>query len=123
MEGTLQDGMIRPDRAVDLDENQMENFLLRFDLVIVDCWVGWCKHSKNMAPLFESLAQEMAGMAVFGRLDAQENHHVPVKYGVKATPTFLIFKKGHLMERLVGEMGKPELERSVRRYLEEKPAP
>jgi len=119
----LQDGVMRPDKAVNLDENEMESFLRKFDLVIVDCWVGWCKHSRRMAPLFESLAQEMAGVAVFGRLDARENYHVPVKYQITATPTFLIFKRGNLVERLVGEIGKTELDRSIRRYLDEKPAP
>jgi len=114
---------MRPERAVDLDENEMERFVRNFDLVIVDCWVGWCKHSKKMDPLFDSLAKEMAGKAVFGRLDAQENFHVPVKYRVTATPTFLIFKKGSLVERLVGEISKTELDLSIRRYVDERPVP
>jgi len=122
MEGALQDSTMRPERAVDLDENEMERFVRNFDLVIVDCWVGWCKHSKKMDPLFDSLAKEMAGQAVFGRLDAQENFHVPVKYRVTATPTFLIFKKGSLVERLVGEVSKTELDQSIRRYVDERPA-
>jgi len=123
MEGALQDSTMRPERAVDLDENQMERFVRNFDLVVVDCWVGWCKHSKKMEPLFESLAREMSGIAAFGRLDAQENFHVPVKYRVMATPTFLIFKKGQLVEKLVGEISKDELNRNIRRYVDEVPAP
>jgi thioredoxin 1 len=123
MEGALQDSTMRTERAVDLDENEMERFVRNFDLVIVDCWVGWCKHSKKMDPLFDSLAKEMAGKAVFGRLDAQENFHVPVKYRVTATPTFLIFKKGSLVERLVGEISKTELDQSIRRYVDERPVP
>src|SRR5512137_2003360 len=123
MEGTLQEATIRPDKAVDLNESEMEHFVRKFDLVVVDCWVGWCKHSKKMDPLFESLAKEMASKAVFGRLDAQENFHVPVKYRVTATPTFLIFKKGNLVERLVGEVSKTELDQSINRYVDERPAP
>jgi hypothetical protein len=34
---------------------------------------------------------------------------------VTATPTFLIFKKGRLVERLVGEMSRNELDRNIRR--------
>jgi len=34
---------------------------------------------------------------------------------VTATPTFLILKKGRLVERLVGEMSRNELDRNIRR--------
>lgn len=100
----------------------MERFLRSYDLVVVDCWVGWCKHSRKMSPLFEALAKELAGKAAFGKLDAQENFHVPVKYRVHATPTFLIFKGGQLVETLVGEMSRDELDRSIRRHMDG-PAP
>jgi thioredoxin-related protein len=46
---------------------------------------------------------------------------VPVKYEVTVTPTFLIFKKGRLVEKLVGEMSRNELDRNIRRYVDESP--
>jgi thioredoxin-like negative regulator of GroEL len=77
IEGTLQGIKAWPERAVDLSEDEMKSFLHRYDLVMVDCWVGWCKHSKKMVPLFEGLTKELAGMAAFGKLDAQRTSMCP----------------------------------------------
>jgi thioredoxin 1 len=107
-----------PDQALDLSAEKIDDFLRRFNVVVIDCWVGWCKHSKHMVPIFDSLARDLTGKAVFGKVDAQEVFHFPVKYKVRATPTFLIFKKGELVDRLVGEQSREELEHAVRRHLD-----
>ena len=107
-----------PETALDLSAYDIDSVLHSFNLVIIDCWVGWCKHSKRMLPIFESLAKEMVGKAVFGTVDAQMDYHFPVQYKINATPTFLIFKKGQLVDRLVGVQSREELEHAVRRHLE-----
>ena len=107
-----------PEQALDLNGESIDVVLRRFSVVVIDCWVGWCKHSKRMMPIFESLARDMTGKAVFGKVDAQEVFHFPVQYKVRATPTFLIFKKGELVDRLVGEQSREELEHAVRRHLD-----
>lgn len=107
-----------PTMALDLSEDELEDLLHKNDLVVVDCWVGWCKHSNRMTPIFDLLAKEMSGKAVFGKVDAQRHYHVPVKFKVKATPTFLIFRRGELVDRLVGEMSREELAQAVLRQLD-----
>jgi thioredoxin 1 len=107
-----------PETALDLSAYEIDRVLGRFSMVIIDCWVGWCKHSKRMMPVFESLAKDMVGKVVFGKVDAQIDYHFPVQYRVNATPTFLIFKKGQLVDRLVGEQSREELEHAVRRQLD-----
>jgi thioredoxin 1 len=107
-----------PEEALDLNADNIDTYLRRFNVVVIDCWVGWCKHSKRMMPIFDSLARDMTGKAVFGKVDAQEVNHFPVKYRVRATPTFLIFKKGELVDRLVGEQSREELEHAVRRHMD-----
>lgn len=107
-----------PTMALDLSEDELEDLLRKNDLVVVDCWVGWCKHSIRMTPIFDLLAKEMSGKAVFGKVDAQRHYHVPVKFKVRATPTFLIFRRGELVDRLVGEMSREELTQGVLRQLD-----
>ncbi|MDD1747019.1 MAG: thioredoxin family protein [Methanomassiliicoccales archaeon] len=105
-----------PEKAMDLSEVDVDGVLHRFDLVVIDCWVGWCKHSKRMLPIYEGLAADMAGKAYFGKVDAQVDYHFPVQYRIRATPTFLIFKKGVLVDRLIGELSREDLEHAVRRH-------
>jgi thioredoxin 1 len=107
-----------PERALDLSADDIEGVLHRFNVVVIDCWVGWCKHSKRMLPIFEAMAKDMTGKVVFGKVDAQLDFHFPVQYKVKATPTFLIFKKGELVDRLIGEQSREELEHALRRQLD-----
>lgn len=112
-----------PERAMDLGEQGLESLLHSYDLVVIHCWVARCKYSKRMMPVFDGLAKEFVGKAVFGKIDAQEQYHIPVKYKVNATPTFLIFKKGRLVDRLVGEMGREELALAVKRQFDVEYAP
>jgi len=107
-----------PDKVMDLSEVDIDDVLHHYGLVIIDCWVGWCKHSKRMLPIYEGLARELVGKAYFGKVDAQVDHHFPVQYKIRATPTFLIFKRGELVDRLIGEQSKDELEHAVRRQLD-----
>lgn len=107
-----------PDKVMDLSEADIDGVLHRYDLVVIDCWVGWCKHSKRMVPIYDSLARDLVGKAYFGAVDAQVDIHFPVQFRVRATPTFLIFKRGELVDKLVGEQSKEELEHAVRRRLD-----
>lgn len=107
-----------PEGALDLSMDDIAIVLHRFNVVIIDCWVGWCKHSKRMLPIFDGLAKDLTGKAVFGKVDAQVDIHFPVQYKIKATPTFLIFKKGELVDRLIGEQSKEELEHAVMRQMD-----
>ncbi|MCU0861109.1 MAG: thioredoxin family protein [Methanomassiliicoccales archaeon] len=113
-----QGAMAPPERAVDLSEDELEAFLHHYDLVVVDCWLDTCKHSRRMLPVFETVARDNSARAAFGRVDVRRHYHVPVKFEVKATPTILFFRRGRLVDSLVGEMSKEELEVAVRHQLD-----
>jgi len=114
----IQESLSWPEKAKDFTEAELMDAVRKYDLVIVDCWIARCKYSIKMGPIFDALAKEISGKAAFGKVDLQQNHHVPVKYRIKATPTFLIFKKGELVERIVGETSKDELARIIIGHLD-----
>jgi thioredoxin 1 len=107
-----------PEGALNLRADDIEALLHHFNVVIIDCWVGCCKHSRRMLPIFDGLAKELIGKVVFGKVDALVDYHFPVQYKIKATPTFLIFKKGEIVDRLIGEQSREELEHAVMRQLD-----
>ncbi len=108
----------RPAGSIEVDEDQMSAMLSKFHTVIIDCWAPWCGHSRKMNSIFDEVARELKEVAVFARVNAAENHHVPVKYDVKATPTFMIFRDGQIIGRLVGEMTKSDLMARLALYAE-----
>ncbi|MEM2320800.1 MAG: thioredoxin [Candidatus Bathyarchaeia archaeon] len=87
-------------------------------LVVIDCWAPWCAPCRAMTPIINDLAKEYAGKILFGKLNVDENPRVPAEYQVMSIPTFLIFKDGVLVERIVGAMPKKILEQKFIRYIE-----
>ena len=70
--------------------------------VLVDAWAAWCGPCRMIAPTIEQLAAESAGRWVVGKLDVDRNPATAQRYGISSIPTLLIFKRGELVEQLVG---------------------
>jgi len=77
--------------------------------VLVDFWAEWCGPCKEIAPLLEGLATDMAGKLTVAKLNVDENPSTPMKYGVRGIPTLLIFKGGQVASQKVGSLPKGKL--------------
>jgi thioredoxin 1 len=105
--------------AVDLSEEEFNHFVVTHNAAVVVCWVDWCKHSRRLLPVVDETAREMAGKVAFGKVNAQQNTHFPVRFRVKATPTSLVFREGVLVGSVVGDMEKEELLKRIDAFLSE----
>jgi thioredoxin 1 len=66
-----------------------------------------------IAPIVEDIAGEYAGKLKVLKLDVDENSGVAAKYSVMSIPTLGIFRKGELIERIVGYMPKEQLKKRI----------
>ncbi|MBI4257587.1 MAG: thioredoxin [Thaumarchaeota archaeon] len=85
--------------------------------VVVDFWAEWCGPCRYMHPIFEYLASKYAGKVVFGRLNVDENQEIAARYEVFSIPTFVIFKSGAQLDRVIGAVGEKGLESFVSGYM------
>ncbi|MGH3051074.1 MAG: thioredoxin family protein, partial [Gaiellaceae bacterium] len=76
--------------------------------VVVDFWAAWCPPCRAMTPVLEELALEHPELA-FVALDADANSQTVIEQGVLSMPTFLLFKGGAEVARLVGSRPKRRL--------------
>lgn len=74
--------------------------------VLVDFWAAWCGPCKIIAPIIDEIANELEGKVKVCKLNVDENPITPGKYGIRAIPTLIIFKKGEPVEVIVGAVSK-----------------
>lgn len=82
--------------------------------VLVDFWASWCGPCKMLAPIVEELAQEYADKAVkISKLEVDSNESTPAQYQIMSVPTLLIFKKGEVVQQMIGMQTKADLKAAL----------
>jgi len=104
--------------AAQIQDSKFDELLTYEGPVIVDCTASWCGPCRAISPLIDKLAEEYQGRAKVVKLDIEENKETPKKYGVRSIPAVLIFKKGELVEHLVGAQTYEKFSGEVDKYLE-----
>ena len=85
--------------------------------VLVDFWAEWCGPCRLVGPILEEFVPLYAGKLKIGKLNVDENQDAPTKFGVMNIPTMILFKNGKEAERIVGAMGKQDLQKKLDRAL------
>ena len=71
--------------------------------VALDCYATWCGPCKMVAPKFESMSDEASLAAVnFIKIDVDECEDFAEGLKIEAMPTFIFFKGGVEVNRVVG---------------------
>jgi thioredoxin 1 len=84
--------------------------------VVVDFWAAWCPPCRLMNPVISELALEHPELA-FVTLDADANQQTVIEHGVLSMPTFLVFRDGREVARLVGSRPRRRLEAELEEAL------
>ena len=81
--------------TVEITKDNFEEVVLKNDLpVLVDFWATWCGPCKMIGPIVEELSEELAGKAVFGKLNVDNQPELAMQFQVMSIPTLLLFKNG-----------------------------
>ena len=80
--------------------------------VVVDFWAAWCPPCRLMNPVIAELALEHPELS-FVTIDADANHQTVIGNGVMSMPTFLVFRDGREVARLVGSRPKRRMAQEI----------
>ena len=74
--------------------------------VLVDFFAEWCGPCKSMHPVFESLDKHYPNVK-FARVNVDENQNISIKFAIQSIPTFIMFKSGKIVDKMMGAVGAP----------------
>jgi thioredoxin 1 len=77
--------------------------------VLVDFYTPHCAPCRTMMPTLSELAQELDGRAKIVKVNASDMPDLANEHKVMAVPTFLVFRSGEVVHRLVGAKSKRQL--------------
>jgi putative thioredoxin len=86
--------------------------------VLCDCWAAWCQPCRMLAPLVERTALAYAGRAEVVKIDTDAEAELAARFGVRSLPTLALFRRGELVEALVGMQPESALAALIERHLE-----
>ena len=93
--------------ALQVTDASFESEVLQSDkLTVVDFWAEWCGPCKMMNPVLDELSKELEGRVVIAKLNVDENPGIPTNLMIRGIPTFVMFKGGKEVGRIVGAQSK-----------------
>ena len=91
---------------IDLNDSNFEQTVSDDNPTLVDFWAEWCGPCKMMHPVFENLSKKYPTIK-FARINVDNNQNIAMRFAVQSIPTFIMFKAGQIIDKMMGAVGAP----------------
>jgi len=81
--------------------------------VLIDFWAPWCLPCQTFQAILDELAEELAGKAIIGKVNVEEEPLLADAVRIQAIPTLLLLRNGHLEDVIVGVMPKEQIKQKL----------
>ncbi|KAI9885426.1 MAG: Aminopeptidase 2 mitochondrial [Watsoniomyces obsoletus] len=83
---------------------QFTTLLSSSRIVVTDFHATWCAPCHQIAPLYEQLSARLSrpNQITFTKVDVDQQKEIARAYEISAMPTFMIFKNGNVVSKILG---------------------
>ncbi len=100
---------------VELNEENFEEEVTKSKMpVLLDFWAPWVAACTSLEPVITNLGSEADHFKV-ARINVMAQRKIAQKFSVSNVPTLVTVNKGQVVETVVGELSKEDLEAMVAR--------
>lgn len=109
-------GLVADEGITTVTEKNYAEFIGR-DVAVIKYHGKKCPYSKQMAPIYEQLANQLQSRAAFGEVEVNEESKIAGAADIKILPTFVVYKKGVEVKRRKGASSEDVLKRFFDKHL------
>ena len=94
----------------DIDDASFARKVLDSTLPVAVLFCGpWCRLCDKAGPLMDDVARSYAGKVKVAKIDLDRNRRTAKRFGIRALPALLLFKRGRLVDAILGLRPKAEI--------------
>ena len=103
---------------LNLDDSNFDQTINKYPLLLVDFWAPWCGPCRMMSPIIDQVGKEYIGKLVVGKVNVDENPNISGQFGISSIPTLILFKRGQVVNNIIGSVSKSRIDEMVKMHLE-----
>lgn len=103
---------------LNLDDSNFAQTINKYPLLLVDFWAPWCGPCRMMFPIIDQVGKEYVGKLVVGKVNVDENPNISGQFGISSIPTLILFKRGQVVNNIIGSVSKSRIDEMVKMHLE-----
>lgn len=93
---------IGPNEVKLTKDNFQQEVLNYSGLVLVDFYLSTCPACQKSAPILTYFANKYSDEVKVGKIEVRDNTEIANQYQIQYVPTFILFKDGNEVDRIVG---------------------
>ena len=99
------------------EEDLKREILEKQGFVFLQMGASWCRPCQVMKPAFEAVEERFEGKVRLCRLDVDEQGEMASRFELAGTPTFLFFKDGKEVGRIIGYRQKNKFFEDIEKFM------